>query len=189
METIVTVDVLFVDLLMFVLVVPVHKSKNKSTIGLCQSDMYTTTLGMSHHLQKSVTHRASQWRTNGANFHATDGADVTPGCINIALCWFQQGRKCQGTPPENTRDRFMLEVSATLKGEGGMSMIFEMQRPRLLASAAMCVMHPQQYWASVRTHIKLSHWAASQGLESRLGKISLRKISLGYSKYKTKCKI
>jgi hypothetical protein len=55
--------------------------------------MYTATLGMSHHLRKSVTRGAGQWRTNGANFHATDGADVTPGCINIAPCWFQQGRE------------------------------------------------------------------------------------------------
>ncbi|KAG1784522.1 uncharacterized protein HD556DRAFT_1314999 [Suillus plorans] len=108
--------------------------------GYIQSDMYTATLRMSHHLRKSVTRGAGQWRTNGANFHATNGADVTPGCINIAPCWFQQGRECQGTPPENTRDGFMPEVSATLKGERGMSMIFEMQRPGLLASAAMRVM-------------------------------------------------
>ncbi|KAG1901136.1 uncharacterized protein F5891DRAFT_1187832 [Suillus fuscotomentosus] len=131
--------------------------------GYIQSDMYTATLGMSHHLRKSVTHGASQWRTNGANFHATDGADVTPRCINIAPCWFQQGR--EGTPPENTWGSFMPEVSATLKGERGMSMILQMQRPGLLASAVMCVMHPQQYWASIRTHIELGHWAASHGFE------------------------
>jgi hypothetical protein len=59
----------------------------------------------------------------------------------------------------------MPEVSATLKGERGMSMILDMQRPGLLASAAMRVMHPQQYWASVRTHIELGNWAASQGLD------------------------
>ncbi|KAG2108200.1 uncharacterized protein F5147DRAFT_652922 [Suillus discolor] len=113
--------------------------------GYIQSDMYTATLRMSHHLQKSVIRGASQWRTNGANFHATDGTDVTPKCINIAPCWFQQGRECQGTPPENTWDGFMPEVLATLKGERGMSMILEMQRSRLLASTAMRVMHPQKY--------------------------------------------
>ncbi|KAG2056556.1 hypothetical protein BDR06DRAFT_879685 [Suillus hirtellus] len=59
----------------------------------------------------------------------------------------------------------MLEVSATLKGERGMLMILQMQRPRLLASAAMCVMHLQQYWASIQTHIELSHWATSHGFE------------------------
>lgn len=43
-------------------------------------------------------------------------------------------------------------------------MITAMQRPALLASAALRVMHPQLYWASVRTHIELGRWSADQDL-------------------------
>ncbi|KAG1891918.1 uncharacterized protein F5891DRAFT_963893, partial [Suillus fuscotomentosus] len=59
---------------------------------------------------------------------------------------------------------FKPEVSATLKGECSLEMIMDMQRPALLASIALRVMHPQLYWASLRTHIELGHWSAQQGL-------------------------
>ncbi|KAG2335518.1 hypothetical protein BDR05DRAFT_898346 [Suillus weaverae] len=43
-------------------------------------------------------------------------------------------------------------------------MIMAMQRPTLLMSAALRIMHPQLYWASVRTHVELGCWSADQGL-------------------------
>jgi hypothetical protein len=39
----------------------------------------------------------------------------------------------------------------------------DMQRPALLSSAALRVMHPQLYRASMSTHVKLGLWAAEQG--------------------------
>ncbi|KAG1787389.1 uncharacterized protein HD556DRAFT_1246919 [Suillus plorans] len=38
-----------------------------------------------------------------------------------------------------------------------------MQRSALLASAALRVMHPELYWASVKTQIKLARWAMDNG--------------------------
>ncbi|KAG1726347.1 uncharacterized protein EDB91DRAFT_1254366 [Suillus paluster] len=72
--------------------------------------------------------------------------------------------QCYGPPPDDPDDGFKLEVSASLKGDRSLSMIMDMQRPTLLASAALHVMHPKLYWASVRTHVKLGHWLAEQGL-------------------------
>lgn len=72
--------------------------------------------------------------------------------------------QCYGLPPENSDDGFKPEVSATLKGDRSLSMIMDMQRPALLVSAALRVMHPQLYWASVRTHVELGRWSADQGL-------------------------
>jgi hypothetical protein len=43
-------------------------------------------------------------------------------------------------------------------------MIIDMQRPALIASAALRVMHPQLYWASVATHLELGRWSKDQGL-------------------------
>ncbi|KAG1721900.1 uncharacterized protein EDB91DRAFT_1256305 [Suillus paluster] len=116
-----------------------------------QNDMYMATLAMGDLLKKSIINKESaNWRTWG--------------CINITPCWFQQGYECYGPPPNNLDDGFKPEVSASLKGDRSLSMIMDMQRPALLASAALHVMHPKLYWASVRTHIKLSRWSEEQGL-------------------------
>ncbi|KAG1837663.1 hypothetical protein F4604DRAFT_1601198 [Suillus subluteus] len=39
-----------------------------------------------------------------------------------------------------------------------------MQRPALLASTALQVMHPQLYWASIKTQIELGRWLGDQGM-------------------------
>ncbi|KAG1884392.1 hypothetical protein F4604DRAFT_1919571 [Suillus subluteus] len=130
-----------------------------------QNDMYAATLSMGDLLKKSVTNwKGSGWRTHGSNFRPTKSPELTPRCINIAPCWFQQGHECYGPPPDNPDDGFKPEVSLTLKGKRSLSMIMDMQRPALLASVALQVMHPQLYWASVRTHIELSRWSAEQGM-------------------------
>ncbi|KAG1847494.1 hypothetical protein C8R48DRAFT_545126, partial [Suillus tomentosus] len=101
------------------------------------------------------TGQASKWRTHSTNFYASKEPQLKPGCINISPCWFQQGHE----------DGFMPEVSATLKGDRSLSVIQDMQRPGLISSAALRVMHPQLYRASISTHIELGNWAAKQGLD------------------------
>ncbi|KAG0701035.1 hypothetical protein DFH29DRAFT_806870 [Suillus ampliporus] len=123
-----------------------------------QNDMYMATIAMGDLLKRSITNKeSSNWRTRGSNFRPPDGPELTPGCINIAPCWFQQGY-------ENPDEGFKPMVSASLKGDRSLSMIMDIQRPALLASVALRVMHPQLYWASVRTHVELGRWSAEQGL-------------------------
>ncbi|KAG1793250.1 uncharacterized protein HD556DRAFT_1238066 [Suillus plorans] len=123
-----------------------------------QNDMFLATLSMGDLLKRSITNgKSGGWRTHRTNFYQTETPGLTPGCINIVPCWFQQGH-------ENPDDGFKPEVSATLKGDRSLAMITAMQRLALLASAALHVMHPQLYWASVRTHVELGHWSAEQGL-------------------------
>ncbi|KAG1854633.1 hypothetical protein F4604DRAFT_1932697 [Suillus subluteus] len=115
-----------------------------------QNNMYAATMSMGDLLKKSVTTRK--------------GSGLTPRGINIASCWFQQGHECYGPLPNNLEDGFKPEVSATLKGERSLSMIMDMQRPTLLASTALRVIHPQLYWASIKTQIELGRWSGDQGM-------------------------
>ncbi|KAG0699571.1 hypothetical protein DFH29DRAFT_1001909 [Suillus ampliporus] len=105
----------------------------------------------------------SPWVQNDI-YMATIAMELTSSCINIAPCWFQQGYECCGHPRKNLDEGFKPVVSASLKGDRSLSMIMDMQRPALLASVALRVMHPQLYWASIRTHVELGHWSAEQGL-------------------------
>ncbi|KAG1743977.1 uncharacterized protein EDB91DRAFT_1246861 [Suillus paluster] len=115
--------------------------------------MYMATLTIGDLLKKSVINKESaNWRTQGSNFRPPEDPALTPGCINITPCWFQQGYECYGPPPNDPDDGFKPEVSASLKGDRRLSMIMDMQRPALLASATLRVMHPKLYWAS--------HWAS-----------------------------
>ncbi|KAG2336272.1 hypothetical protein BDR05DRAFT_896919, partial [Suillus weaverae] len=124
-----------------------------------QNDMYTTTSSMGDLLKKSITTwKGSSWRIHESNFQPAEMLGLTPGCINIAPCWFQQGHEV------DFDDGFKPEVSATLKGERSLSMIMAMQRPALLASTTLWVMHPELYWASIATHLKLGRWSVDQGL-------------------------
>ncbi|KAG2134167.1 uncharacterized protein EDB93DRAFT_1092909 [Suillus bovinus] len=102
----------------------------------------------------------SQWRTFPRNFHTGDQHQFTPGCINLAPCWFQQGREISTASPECSCSC----RHSTLKGKGGPEVIISMQHAALLALAALQVMHPKLYWASVTTQMKLGQWAADHGL-------------------------
>ncbi|KAG2056543.1 hypothetical protein BDR06DRAFT_1005845 [Suillus hirtellus] len=134
-------------------------------------DMYTATIGMGNLLKQSITSgktstgQASKWRTHSTNFYASKEPQLKPRCINISPCWFQQGHECHGPPPVNLEDGFMPEVSATLKGDRSLSVIRDMQCLGLVSSAALHVMHPQLYRASISTHIELGNWVAKQGLD------------------------
>ncbi|KAG1805953.1 uncharacterized protein BJ212DRAFT_1303821 [Suillus subaureus] len=88
-------------------------------------------------LKKSVK-LDSNWRTNQEWFKPSSENDVlTPGCINLSLAWFQQGH-------ENLSD---LEASASLKGASSEKILKAIARPAAIATVALRVMHPEQYWA------------------------------------------
>ncbi|KAG1855365.1 hypothetical protein DFJ58DRAFT_841156 [Suillus subalutaceus] len=76
----------------------------------------------------------TQWRTFPGNFHASDQRQLTPGCINLAPCWFMQGREPHGLPPA---DGFTPEVSAALKGKGGPEIMISMHIRLQYNSGAM----------------------------------------------------
>ncbi|KAG1786963.1 hypothetical protein EV424DRAFT_1273662, partial [Suillus variegatus] len=105
-------------------------------------------------LEKSV--RADgNWRTNQRLFNqGSEDVGATPGCINLSLAWFQQGH-------ENVSDP---EVSASLKGPSCENILKAIARPAAIASAALRVMHPEQYWAGLRTLSNLGNIAVSKDL-------------------------
>ncbi|KAG2058422.1 hypothetical protein BDR06DRAFT_968434 [Suillus hirtellus] len=133
-----------------------------------QRDMYNATIGMGNLLKQSITTgktsmgQLSKWRTHSSNFYATQEPQLTPRCINISPCWFQQGHERHGPPPVNPGIGFVPEVSATLKGDRSLLVIRDMQCPGLVSSAALRVMHPQLYRASLSTHVELGNLAATQ---------------------------
>ncbi|KAG2360086.1 hypothetical protein BDR07DRAFT_1487456 [Suillus spraguei] len=69
----------------------------------------------------------------------SENVGSTPGCINLSPAWFQQGH-------ENLSD---LEVSASLKGPSSENVLKAIARPAAIASAALRVMHPQQYFSGL----------------------------------------
>lgn len=81
----------------------------------------------------------------------------------IYACSTDLSWQCYGPPPDDPENGFKPVISATLKGERSLSTIIDMQRPALIASAALRVMHPQLYWASVATHLELGRWSRDQG--------------------------
>ncbi|KAG1908656.1 uncharacterized protein F5891DRAFT_937737 [Suillus fuscotomentosus] len=105
-------------------------------------------------LEKSV--RADgNWRTNQTLFNqGSEDVGPTPRCINLSLAWFQQGH-------ENVSDP---EVSASLKGPSCKNILKAIARPAAIASAALRVMHPEQYWAGLRTLSNLGNIAVSKDL-------------------------
>ncbi|KAG1805325.1 uncharacterized protein BJ212DRAFT_1486445 [Suillus subaureus] len=131
-----------------------------------QAEMEEATIGMGSLLKESMTSGPdTQWRTFLRNFHASDRHKLTPGYINLAPCWFLQGQEPHSFLPTNG---FTPKVSATLKGKGGPKVIISMQHTALLALAALWVMHPKLYWASVTMQIKLAQWAVECGLDNAL---------------------
>ncbi|KAG2098274.1 uncharacterized protein F5147DRAFT_777769 [Suillus discolor] len=57
-----------------------------------QAEMEEATISMGHLLKNSMTGgEETKWHTFPGNFYKSDQRPLTPGCINIAPCWFQQG--------------------------------------------------------------------------------------------------
>ncbi|KAG1759875.1 hypothetical protein EV702DRAFT_947035, partial [Suillus placidus] len=84
----------------------------------------------------------------------SENVGSAPGCINISPAWFQQGH-------ENVSDP---EVSASLKGPSSENILKGIARPAAIASAALRVMHPEQYFAGLQAFSKLGHKAVSKEL-------------------------
>ncbi|KAG2091355.1 uncharacterized protein F5147DRAFT_780043 [Suillus discolor] len=72
--------------------------------------------------------------------------------------WFKQG---SDDGHETVSD---LEVSASLKGPSWENILKAIARPAAIVSAALRVMHPEQYWAGLRTLSNLGHIAVSKDL-------------------------
>ncbi|KAG0691531.1 hypothetical protein DFH29DRAFT_1010842 [Suillus ampliporus] len=89
------------------------------------------------------------WRTNQRWFKPSSEDDVlTPRCINVSPAWFQQGHENQLDP----------QVSASLKGASSKKIL------KAIATAALRVMHPEQYWAGLRAFGSLGEKAQSKEL-------------------------
>ncbi|KAG2144056.1 hypothetical protein BD769DRAFT_1383075 [Suillus cothurnatus] len=72
----------------------------------------------------------------------------------LRTSWYQQGHK-------NLLD---LEVSASLKGPSSEKILESIARPAAIASAALRVMHPEQYWAGLRAFASLGQKAEGKEL-------------------------
>ncbi|KAG1728226.1 hypothetical protein EDB19DRAFT_1832823 [Suillus lakei] len=95
------------------------------------------------------------WQTNQGWFNPSSENDaLTPGCINLSLVWFQQGHENQLDP----------EVSASLKGASSEKILKAIARPAAIATAALRIMHPEQYWAGLRAFMSLGEKAESKEL-------------------------
>ncbi|KAG2358576.1 hypothetical protein BDR07DRAFT_1379334 [Suillus spraguei] len=105
-------------------------------------------------LEKSVK-ADGNWRYNQEWFkQGSENVGSTPGCINLSLTWFQQGHKNLSDP----------EVSASLKGPSSENILKAIARPAAIASAALRVMHPQQYFAGLWALSHLGDKALSKEL-------------------------
>ncbi|KAG1794301.1 hypothetical protein EV424DRAFT_1548000 [Suillus variegatus] len=82
-----------------------------------------------------------------------------PDASIYLLAWFQQGH-------ENVSDP---EVSASLKGPSCENILKAIARPAAIVSAALRVMHPEQYWAGLRTLSNLGNIAVSKDLPQMPG--------------------
>ncbi|KAG1723788.1 uncharacterized protein EDB91DRAFT_1255522 [Suillus paluster] len=105
-------------------------------------------------LEKSIK-LDGNWRTNQKWFTPRSQNDVlTPGCINLSPAWFQQRHENQVDPA----------VSASLNGASSEDILKAIARPAAIATAALRVMHPEQYWAGLRAFASLEEKAQSKQL-------------------------
>ncbi|KAG1882455.1 hypothetical protein F4604DRAFT_1921646 [Suillus subluteus] len=133
--------------------------------GMIMTDMHCATHSMGNLLDSSITTgKPTKWRTHKSNFYPSLDGKITPGCINISPAWFQQGREKHGFPNLDPEDGFSPDVSATLKGDVGHNITTSLQRSGILVSAALRVMHPDLYWAGIKTQVRLGEWATQHQL-------------------------
>ncbi|KAG1767065.1 hypothetical protein EV702DRAFT_956588, partial [Suillus placidus] len=119
-----------------------------------QKEMREATNLLAPSLEKSVK-ADGNWRTHQKWFKQdSENVGSAPGCINISPAWFQQGH-------ENVSDP---EVSASLKGPSSENILKGIARPAAIASVALRVMHPEQYFAGLQAFSKLGHKAVSKEL-------------------------
>ncbi|KAG2158040.1 uncharacterized protein EDB93DRAFT_1100824 [Suillus bovinus] len=143
---------------------PVIPSPNLDTdlVMACDrlKEIWAATDLLSPSLERSVKVDGN-WRTNPEWFkHHLEDVGLPAGCINLSPAWFQQGH-------ENLADP---EVSASLKGPLSEGILNAIARPAAIASAALRIMHPEQYWAGLQTFSSLGEKAESKELP-RMSKI------------------
>ncbi|KAG1720891.1 hypothetical protein EDB19DRAFT_1835752 [Suillus lakei] len=128
---------------------------NATQIKWClQKEIWAASDLLAPMLEKSVKVDGN-WRTTQGWFNPSSENDaLTPGCINLSLAWFQQGHENQLDP----------EVSASLKGASSEKILKAIVRPAAIATAALRVMHPEQYWAGLRAFTSLGEKAESKEL-------------------------
>ncbi|KAG2368435.1 hypothetical protein BDR07DRAFT_1372205 [Suillus spraguei] len=122
-------------------------------------------------LEKSVK-ADGNWRYNQEWFkQGSENVGSTPGCINLSPAWFQQGHKVgcdemviSGVKLTNPIESVRSEVSASLKGPSSENILKAIARPAAIASVALRVMHPQQYFAGLRALSHLRDKALSKEL-------------------------
>ncbi|KAG2127614.1 uncharacterized protein EDB93DRAFT_1096413, partial [Suillus bovinus] len=119
-----------------------------------QKEIWAATKLLSPSLERSMKVDGN-WRTNPEWFkHHSEDVGLPAGCINLSPAWFQQGH-------ENLVDP---EVSASLKGPLSEGILNAIARPAAITSAALRIMHPEQYWAGLRTFSSLGEKAESKEL-------------------------
>ncbi|KAG2108098.1 hypothetical protein BD769DRAFT_1352873 [Suillus cothurnatus] len=116
-----------------------------------QVQMWDSTRAMEQLLKRSITgsgHSKAHWRCQDEYFSPGSG-QLQPGCINVAPAWFQLGHN----------------VSASLQGPVGNMYLNSIARPAVIASAALRVMHPRQYWEGLTNMVTLGSLANEMELQ------------------------
>ncbi|KAG2353066.1 hypothetical protein BDR07DRAFT_1383574 [Suillus spraguei] len=122
-------------------------------------------------LEKSVK-ADGNWRYNQEWFkQGSENVGSTPGCINLSPAWFQQGHEVgcdemviSGVKLTNPIESVRSGGIASLKGPSSENILKAIARPAAIASAALRVMHPQQYFAGLRALSHLGDKALSKEL-------------------------
>ncbi|KAG2351373.1 hypothetical protein BDR07DRAFT_1319906 [Suillus spraguei] len=133
-----------------------------------QDEIWNATKDMEQLLKRSITSVGASkvhWRCQDEYFSPGSG-ELQPGCINVAPAWFQLGHG----PP-----KYSPEVSASLRGQSGDKYLSAIARPAVIASAALRVMHPRQYWEGLTNIVSLGAMANDMHLHQisdKLGKWS-----------------
>ncbi|KAG1743984.1 uncharacterized protein EDB91DRAFT_1080813 [Suillus paluster] len=85
---------------------------------------------------------------------SSENDGISPGCINLSPAWFQQGHENLSDPA----------VSASLNGPFSENILKAIARLAAITSAALRVMHPEQYWAGIRAFLSIGQSAKSKNL-------------------------
>ncbi|KAG2034992.1 hypothetical protein BDR03DRAFT_868949, partial [Suillus americanus] len=117
-----------------------------------QKEIWAATDLLSPMLEKSIK-LDGIWHTNQEWFTPRSENDVlTPGCINVSAAWFQQGHEV------GSDEMGISVVSASLKGPSSKNIL------KAIATVALRVMHPQQYWIGLQASASLRDKAGSKKL-------------------------
>jgi len=78
--------------------------------------MYSATIKMGDELRHSTTtSKEAHRRTDKDNFYQAEDLHLSPGCIDISPCWFQQGREVCHMLPVAGHTAFVTHYSRQLE--------------------------------------------------------------------------